>query len=96
MTTSIPVAESVQSRPDYEYTGARSMPTWLTVNEAAERDDCPVTGETLRQMIKRGDVPATCYEERPFGRTRIVYYIDADCLAGLDYREPGQRGRGKN
>ena len=71
------------------------MPTWLTVNEAAERDDCPVTGETLRQMIKRGDVPENCYEERPFGKTRHVYYIDADCLADLDYREPGQRGRGK-
>jgi hypothetical protein len=72
------------------------QPEWMTLNAAAKRDDCPVTGNTLREMIKRGDVPENCYQERPFGTQRIVYYIDARCLSGLDYREPGQRGKAKD
>jgi hypothetical protein len=68
---------------------------WLTLNAAAKRDDCPVTGNTLREMIHRGDVPEDCYQKRPFGDTRIIYYIDANCLRRLDYREPGQRGKAK-
>ena len=70
-------------------------PVWLTLNAAAKRDECPVTGETLRQMIKRGDVPEDCYQERPFGKSRTIYYIDANCLRRLDYKESGQRGKEK-
>jgi hypothetical protein len=70
-------------------------PVWLTLNAAAERDDCPVTGNTLREMIIRGDVSEDCYQKRPFGEKRIIYYIDANCLRRLDYRQPGERGKAK-
>jgi hypothetical protein len=69
-------------------------PEWLTTNQAAEREDCPVTAYTLRAMIKRGDVPKDCYDERPYGSGTITY-IDANCLADLPYREQGERGRAK-
>lgn len=66
---------------------------WLTLNEAAKRPECPVAGNTLREMIIRGDVPEDCYQKRPFGEKRIIYYIDANCLRGLDYKGIGERGR---
>ena len=70
-----------------------NKPEWLTLNAAAELDDCPVTGETLRQMIKRGDVPDECWKTEQFATDRIIYFIDATCIADLPYRYPGQRGK---
>ena len=63
---------------------------WLTLNAAAERDDCPVTSQTLRVMINRGDVSEDCYQERPYG-SRTIYYILADCIPNLDYKSQGRK-----
>lgn len=68
---------------------------WLTVNAAAELPECPVTGETLRQMIKRGDVPDGHWMEVPYGKNRITYYIDKAILSDLPYRDIGKRGEDK-
>ncbi len=68
---------------------------WLTVNAAAELPECPVTGETLRQMIQRGDVPNGHWMKQPYGKSGIIYYIDKAILPDLPYRKSGARGRGK-
>jgi hypothetical protein len=66
---------------------------WLTVNAAAELPECPVTGETLRQMIKRGEVPEGHWMEVPYGKNRITYYIDKTILSKLNYRNQGGQKR---
>lgn len=65
---------------------------WVTVNAAAESEDCPVTSETLRRMIKRGDVPDGHWMEQPYG-DGVIYFIDRAILASLDYRKRGYQKR---
>ena len=72
---------------------AMPLPEWITPNQAAEREDCPVTGETLRRMIKSNRVPKGHWMKIPFGK-RFSFLIDANILSELDYRNTGQRGKG--
>ena len=68
------------------------QPEWVTLGYAATLDDVPVSGESLRRMIKRGDVPDGHWKTEPFG-TRHLYYIDKAILPFLKYRYSGQRGK---
>ena len=83
--------------PYQTHEGVYAMPKieWLTLNAAAELDTCPVTGETLRQMILRGDVPDGHWMVVPYG-TRKTYYIDPAILPELPYRDTGKRGKQKD
>lgn len=65
---------------------------FVTVNAAAELEDCPVTSETLRRMIKRGDVPDGHWMEQPYG-DGVIYFIDRAILTSLDYRKRGYQKR---
>jgi hypothetical protein len=62
---------------------------WLTLNAAAELPECLVAGETLRQMIIRGDVPEGHWMKVPYGETRVTYYIDKAILPRLPYQTQG-------
>ena len=87
------VRNDVDSALDTRLEKVRIMekPEWVTLNQAAERPECKVTGETLRQMIRRGDVPTDHWMEVPYGETRKTYYIDVHILSKLDYRtRPGR------
>lgn len=64
-------------------------PEWLTLNAAADLDECPVTGETLRRMIKDGRVPDDSWMQVPYGETRITYYIDKAIIPHLPYQTQG-------
>ena len=71
-------------------------PEWVTLSEAAAMDGVPVTSKTLREMIKRGDVPEGRWRAEPFWNTDAqYYYIDKHILPHLKYRKHGQRGKGK-
>lgn len=64
---------------------------WLTLNAAAELPECLVAGETLRQMIIRGDVPEGHWMKVPYGETRVTYYIDRHILPYLPYQTQGKK-----
>jgi hypothetical protein len=68
---------------------------WLTLNAAAELEECPVTGKTLREMIQRGDVPEVHWMQSPYG-DGVIYLIDKAVLPHLPYRRSGQRGKNKD
>ena len=63
--------------------------TWLRLSEAAGRENVPVTAETLRLMIMRGDVPNGYYDMRPYGKKHI-YWIAEEILPSLDYKSVGK------
>jgi hypothetical protein len=69
---------------------------WLTLNAAAKLEECPVTGETLRRMIKAGRVPDGYWMQVPYGETRVTYYIDQRIIAELDYLPQGGQSKGKD
>ena len=69
---------------------------WITLNQAEQRADCPVSRQTLHAMIERGDIPLSAIDKRPYGESRTIIFIDANVLKTLPYREPGQRGKAKD
>lgn len=64
-------------------------PEWLTLNVAAEEPECLVAGNTLREMIIRGDVPEGHWMKVPYGESRVTYYIDKNILPYLPYKTQG-------
>lgn len=90
-------ARNLQYTPDDYIQGVRIVKKieWLTLNAAAESEDCPVTGKTLREMIQRGDVPEGHWMETPYGNS-VIYLIDRAILPSLNYRKPGGRGKQKD
>jgi hypothetical protein len=72
----------------------RDIPEWIRAKEAARLDIVPVHSETLKLMIKRGDVPEGHWKtEEIYGQT--VYYIDKHILRQLEYKKQGKRGADK-
>lgn len=70
-------------------------PNWITLNKAVELKLTSVSSETLRRMIKRGDVPEGYWMEVPFG-DGVIYYIDPEILPALPYKKSGgQEGKRK-
>jgi hypothetical protein len=68
---------------------------WLPLSEAVKLPEVPVTTQSLRRMIERGDIPEGHWMEVPFGESRKLYLIDKAILPKLDYRESGQRKKSK-
>jgi hypothetical protein len=78
------------------YMSEEKKPKWITLQAAANHPDSKVTSrQAIWNMIQRGDVPNDCLDKRPYGK-RTIYYIDANCLSELEYREHGQRGKAKD
>lgn len=69
---------------------------WITISQAAERDEVPVSRQTLHAMIKRGDVPPGDWRKITIGGDAYIIQINASTLATLPYRKHGQRGKSKN
>lgn len=68
---------------------------WVTLNAAAKLPECQVTGNTLREMILRGDVPTGHWMEAPYG-DGVIYLIDRAILPSLPYKKSGgQEGKRK-
>lgn len=63
---------------------------WITLAAAAEKPECLVTAETLRQMIKNGKVLAGHYMVVPYGK-KVIYYIDEAILSELPYQTQGRK-----
>jgi hypothetical protein len=67
---------------------------WLTLAAAAKLPECTVTGNTLREMILRGDVPEGRWMESPYGDS-VIYLIDKAILPYLPYRKRGGQEKDK-
>lgn len=72
----------------------KQAPEWISLGDAANRDDVPVTRESLRQMIKRGDVPQGHWMKAPMGSgKKFMYLIDVHILDTLPYITDAGRPR---
>jgi hypothetical protein len=81
--------------PDMQGVYIVEKPEWVTVNAAAEMKElCPVSSETLRRMIRRGDVPAGHWMSQPYG-DGVIYFIDKNILTSLDYKKRGGQEKPK-
>lgn len=67
---------------------------FITVNAAADLEECPVSSETLRRMINRGDVPTGHWMKQPYG-DGMIYFIDKAILPVLNYRKRGGQEKDK-
>ena len=67
---------------------SKNKTEFLTLNAAAKLPECKVSGNTLREMIKRGDVPDGRWMSQPYG-DGVIYFIDRAVLSELQYREGG-------
>lgn len=86
---------AVNSRPDYlgeQELRVMDKRTWLRLSEAAERENVPVTAETLRRMILDGRVPEGYYDKRPYGEKHL-YWIAEEILDKLNYKDVGKPPR---
>lgn len=68
---------------------------WLPLSEAVKLPEVPVTSETLRQMIVRGEVPDGHWMSMSLGESRRVFYIDKAILPSLNFKGQGERGKSK-